>query len=213
MTESIAIRTALTSWGAGAAPADTEALVLLLHGYGSNAADLAGLAPAVPAGYAWASLEAPLAMGHGGFAWFAIERPGDPDAAPVQAAAAAIETWVAENVPVSATVVPFGFSQGGLMASQLLRSVPRRVAAALILGGFVLGGEQPGDAALAVERPPVFNGRGTLDTVITAAAVARTTEWLPAHTTLTDRTYPGLAHGISPEELADAVAFLTALRP
>ena len=205
------VTAALTSWGAGAAPADTPAVVLFLHGYGSNEADLAGLAASLPAGYAWASLRAPLVLGPGSFSWFRIVTPGDPDAAPVEEATASILSWIEEALPASAVVVPFGFSQGGLMASQLLRAVPRRVAAALVLGGFVLGAPQPGDTALEVERPPVFSGRGAADGVIPADAVARADAWLPSHSTLTRRTYPGLGHGISAEELADAVAFLEAL--
>ena len=54
---------------------------------------------------------------------------------------------------------------------------------------------------------PVFWGRGTEDAVITDAAVARTQEWLPGHSNLTERIYERLAHGISADELNDIVAF------
>ncbi|WP_440710612.1 alpha/beta hydrolase [Herbiconiux sp. YIM B11900] len=209
----LAVTTAITSWGAGPAPAGTRVLVLLLHGYGSNEADLASLAPALPAGFAWASLRAPLTLSPGSFSWFPITTPGAPAAEPVEVATDAITEWIAQTVPAETAVVPLGFSQGGLMASQLLRSATRRVAASVILGGFVLGHPQPGDEALTVDRPPVFSGRGTLDGVITAEAVARTEAWLPEHSTLTSRHYDGLGHGISPEELADVVAFLEALAP
>lgn len=207
----LAVTTAITSWGAGPAPQDTRALVLLLHGYGSNEGDLASLTPALPTGFAWASLRAPLTLTAGSYSWFPITSPGAPSAEPVEEATAAIQSWIAQTVAVETAVVPLGFSQGGLMASQLLRSEPRRVAASVILGGFVLGHPQPGDEILSAERPPVFSGRGTLDGVITAEAVARTDAWLPGHSLLTDRRYDGLGHGISPEELADVVAFLQSL--
>lgn len=207
----LAVTTTITSWGDGPAPTGTRAVALLLHGYGSNEADLASLAPDLPAGFAWASLRAPLTLGAGSYSWFPITTPGAPAAGPVELATAAIEEWIAQSVPTETAIVPLGFSQGGLMASQLLRSVPRRVAASVILGGFVLGHPQPGDEMLALERPPVFEGRGTLDGVITAEAVARTDAWLPSHSTVTRRRYDGLGHGISPEELADVVAFLQSL--
>jgi phospholipase/carboxylesterase len=185
---------------------------LLLHGYGSNERDLAGLVPMLGLDLPWASLRAPLPAGPGA-AWFQIRTPGSPDAAPVEAATAEIWSWVDEHLDAATRVVPIGFSQGGLMASQLLRTRPERVIAPVVLGGFVLGAPQPADALLAETRPPAFWGRGADDRVIAAHAVARTAEWLPRHTTLVERVYPGLAHGISPEELADVRAFLAAHLP
>lgn len=124
------------------------------------------------------------------------------------AATDAIWQWVDATLPADARVVPIGFSQGGLMASQLLRTDASRTVAPVILGGFVQGAEQPEDDRLAAEKPAVFSGRGDEDRVIAPAAVARTDAWLPAHTTLTARTYPGLAHGINQAELADVREYL-----
>ncbi|WP_163275006.1 alpha/beta hydrolase [Cellulomonas iranensis] len=201
-----ALRT-VRSPGPGADP--TAPTVLLLHGFGSDEHDLAGLAPHLPSGLPWAALRAPLDLPHGGAAWFPITTPGTPDPAPVAAAADAIWAWVDAELGPDATVAPLGFSQGGLMASELLRTRPGRVVATVVLGGFVAGGERPGDATLAGTRPPVFWGRGELDTVIAPHAIERTAAWLPAHSTLTARTYPGLAHGIDAAELADVRASLT----
>lgn len=186
------------------------AVAILLHGYGSNERDLAGLMPMLGMQLPWASLRAPLSAGPGS-AWFEITTPGSPDAAPVEAATAAIWAWVDEHLDAATHVVPIGFSQGGLMATQLLRTRPERVLAPVVLGGFVLGAPQPADAELAATRPAVFWGRGAEDRVIAAHAIARTGEWLPAHSTLTERVYPGLAHGIDARELADVREFLSPL--
>jgi phospholipase/carboxylesterase len=194
----------------GWATEPTPVVAVLLHGYGSNEHDLAGLAPAIGLELPWASLRAPIELGNGGAAWFEITTPGDPDAAPVEASTEAIWAWVDEAAGPDATVVPVGFSQGGLMASQLLRSRPERVLAPVILGGFVLGHPQPGDDALAAGRPAAFWGRGEVDRVIGPPAIARTGAYLPGHTTLTERVYPGLAHGIDGAEVADVRAFLAA---
>ena len=192
----------------GDAPAPS-AVALLLHGYGSNERDLTGLVPALQLELPWASLRAPLPAGPGA-AWFQVTTPGSPDAAPVEAATAAIWAWVDEHLDAATRVVPIGFSQGGLMATQLLRTRPERVLAPVVLGGFVLGARQPADEALAAARPAVFWGRGAVDHVIAAHAVERTSEWLPRHSTLVERVYPGLAHGISVDELADVSKFLSA---
>lgn len=185
-------------------------VAVFLHGFGSNERDLAGLAQALPAGIPWVSLQAPIPVGPGGYAWFPIGEPGNPDPAPVAAAVDAIWEWADAVLPEGARIVPIGFSQGGLMASQLLRTAPERVIAPVILGGFVQAGEQPGDAVLRETRPAAFSGRGELDRVIAAPAVARTDAWLPEHTTATTRSYSGLAHGIDVRELDDMRAFLAA---
>lgn len=187
-----------------------DAVVLFLHGFGSNEQDLSSLAPALGLDLPWASLRAPLELGNGGAAWFEITTPGAPDAAPVQEATAAIWAWIEENVDSSTRIVPIGFSQGGLMASQLLRTRPERVVAPVILGGFVLGAIQRGDQTLREDLPPVFWGRGAEDRVIAPVAIDRTTEFLPAHSRLTEKVYPGLAHGINAAELDDVRDFITA---
>ncbi|WP_375407550.1 alpha/beta hydrolase [uncultured Amnibacterium sp.] len=185
-------------------------VALLLHGYGSNEHDLAGLVPAIGLALPWASLRAPLELAPGASAWFALTMPGDPDPAPVMEATEAIWAWIDASAGLEARVVPIGFSQGGLMASQLLRTRPRRVLAPVVLAGFVLGTEQPADADLLAERPAAFWGRGDADRVITPDAIARTAAFLPQHTTLVERIYRGLAHGVSAEEIDDVRAFLAA---
>ena len=183
-------------------------VAVLLHGYGSNELDLAGLAPAIGLALPWASLRAPVALGGPAAAWFTITTPGAPDAEPVEAATDAIWRWVDAVAGEGARVVPIGFSQGGLMASQLLRTRPDRVVAPVVLGGFVLGGPQPADDRLRIEKPALLWGRGDADRVITPQAIARTADFLPEHTTLVERVYAGLAHGVSGEEIDDVRAFL-----
>jgi phospholipase/carboxylesterase len=187
-----------------------SAMPLLLHGYGSNENDLTSLVPALGLQLPWASLRAPLELGNGGAAWFAISTPGNPAAEPVVEATEAIWAWVDANLDPSVRVIPIGFSQGGLMASQLLRTRPDRVLATVVLGGFVLGAPQPGDGDLAASLPPVFWGRGAEDRVIGVPAIERTSGFLPQHSTLVERVYPGLAHGISQGEVDDVSAFIAA---
>jgi len=192
-----------------ARPLDSASVVaVFLHGFGSNERDLAGLASVLPAQTPWASLRAPIDVGPGRHAWFPLAEPGRPAPASVAAAVEAVWEWVDAELPAGTRIAPIGFSQGGLMASQLLRTAPDRVIAPVILGGFVLEGEQAADAQLAASRPAIFSGRGDEDHVIAASAVTRTDAWLPSHATATVRTYPGLAHGISPRELADVRDFL-----
>ncbi|MCW2825977.1 MAG: putative esterase [Aeromicrobium sp.] len=192
---------------------DADALVLLLHGFGSNEQDLPGLAAHLPAGLATVSVRAPLTLGPGSYAWVPITVPGRPDPAIVAASTEALLAWFDDRVPADRPVVLLGFSQGGLMVSQLLRARPERFVAALVLSGFVLDADLPGDAALAVRHVPVFFGHGDADPVIAPDATQRASVWLAEHAATTERTYAGLAHAISAEELEDVGVFLRAHVP
>ena len=186
-------------------------LVIVMHGRGSDEQDLASLFPLLPAGFVYASLRAPHRMGEG-FAWFddAVETPGDPRMSSADAAADAVLTWM-RHLPWQPTRVgALGFSQGGAMATHLLRQGHGIVSFAVNLAGFTISGTHPADAALASERPPLFWGRGSIDPYFTPALVARCDEWMPQHATLTTAVYPGLGHSVSEEMLADVDRFLRA---
>lgn len=199
-------------WTPSAPARDDAPLLVLLHGYGSHEHDLVGLVPHLPRSLRSVAVRAPLTAGPG-YAWVPIVDPGRPDPAATQDAAEAVLTWLDEHVPASTPVALLGFSQGGLMVTHLLRNRPERFFAGVVLSGFTADVKLPGDAALAETAPPVFFGRGDVDPVITPEAFARTSAWLPEHTTLTEVVYPGLAHGISQQELADVTRFLTGVLP
>jgi len=184
---------------------DAPVALILFHGYGADEQDLAPLGPVLAPAVPWAALRAPIELAHGGYAWFPLVALGDRD--PAGATHAAWQ-WIDAHLAPDAKVVAAGFSQGGLMATQLLRTRPGRVAATVVLSGFVQAAPQPADERLAAERPAVFWGRGSRDPMINADAIERTGQWLAAHSTLTERVYPGLAHGIGNQEIADVRAFL-----
>lgn len=193
-------------------------LVLFLHGYGADERDLAPLAAALPADFAWASLRAPLALPQGGRAWFPIERvpvtSGDePPADALREATAALLAWIEGNVPAQAPIVPLGFSQGGLMATRLLRVRPERFAAAVVLSGFVAPGREEGDRRLAELRPPLLFGYGEADPVIEPGVFAAAERLLSELVELELVRRPGLGHGIDPVELDAVRAFLERLGP
>lgn len=197
---------ALSSGDLGADPSGPT--LVLLHGFGAHEGDLAALAGRVAPGRPWASMRAPIELAPGSHAWFHITTPGSPAPDQVAPATDALWRWIDRNLGETSRVVPLGFSQGGLMATELLRTRPDRVPAAVVLSGFVQGTPHPGDAELEALRPALFWGRGDGDRVIAAHAMERTAAWLPAHTRPEVRLYPGLSHGISPQEVADVRDFL-----
>lgn len=183
---------------------------VFLHGWGSDERDLAGLAPYLPRGLAWGSVRAPLRHPSFGFAWYPLESERSwEEQAPIDEAVAALWAWADETLGDDTPILPIGFSQGGLMASQLLRTRPQRVPAAVILSGYALPSPQVADAVLADSLPPVFWGRGDLDPVIPPSAIAATQATLPGIASLEEHVYDGLSHQVSERELDDVRAFLT----
>jgi len=196
-----------------------EPLVIVMHGRGSHEGDLPSLFPLLPSGVVYASLRAPISgapYGLGGWTWFPLDVPAGPVPADVSAAAQAVLAWldrVEAAFGAPAAIAPLGFSQGGMMAIQLLREAPYRFAAAVDLSGVAAGGTVAGDEVLAAQRPPLFWGRDTDDPIIAASGVVHTTAWTPDHFSVTAREYPGIAHSISPAEIDDVAAFLREVLP
>lgn len=183
-------------------------VIVLLHGYGSNESDLPGIASWLGIDWPWVSLRAPHALGNGGFAWFPITAPLNPSADDVAAPTHAVWEWIDEHVPATTPLAVIGFSQGGLMATQLLRTRPGRIHRAALLAGFVTGASQVGDPDLLVSKPTVFWARGDSDTVVSGEAVGRAKDFLTSHTALIERVYPGLGHSVDERVLTDLREYL-----
>jgi phospholipase/carboxylesterase len=181
---------------------------LFLHGYGSNEDDLPGLVEYLPK-LSYVSPRAPLTLQPGSYAWAPITVPGNPSAEPVEAATAELWEWIDANVQAGSMIIPIGFSQGGMMATQLLRTRPERVLATVVLSGFTLGTEQPADALLREELPPLIYCRGLEDNVVSADAVTRTEDWVKQHTTATVKSYYRLGHSVDNRVMDDVAAFLS----
>ncbi len=189
-------------------------LMLCLHGWGSNEDDLAGMMRYVAPYNDYVSLRAPLVlqeaspMQGGAYSWLHDAIPvGEDLDHDAFAAASAIDDWVATHVAPERPVVPIGFSQGGMLAIQLLRVHPERYRAAISLSGFLAPGvvphTHPADARLLDLNIPTFYGYGSADTVVPKYDIYETLAWLEEYTWLTAHEYRGLDHAVSLEEFAD----------
>ena len=183
-------------------------LIVLMHGWSYDERHPFGFAHLFPSQMVVASVRAPYAEA-GGYAWFPSRgNPiGDPQPRVANDAADAVLDWL-DTLPTPSSTGLLGFSQGGAMVLQLMRRDPGRFDYGVQLAGFVVGDCQPGDAVLARTRPPVFWGRGELDTVIPRQAIARTQSWMAAHTSAESVVYRSLGHDVAGREVTDFAAFL-----
>jgi phospholipase/carboxylesterase len=186
---------------------DDLPLLLVFHGHGSNERTLFGDADALFPDHVVASLRGPLDVGPDAFSWAPPSVPGHPDPDAVRDCTAAVVSWV-ETLPFLTGISLVGFSQGGLMVTELLRALPDRFSAAVLFAGFALDRAAQGDDRLAAHQVPLLSSRGSADDVITPEAFAFTDAWLASHTAATFTIYQGLDHSVSPEEWDEAVRFI-----
>ena len=192
-----------------------EALVVLLHGFGSNGADLISMAPywaKLLPGAAFVAPNAmePVAQAPGGFQWFPIANL-DPHLMErgVRQAAQAVERFLdreAEKYGLDARRIALvGFSQGAMMALHV--GLRRPTAAILGYSGVLVGGEK-----LKQEmryKPPILLVHGDRDPTIPIPALFDSAQALAeaGHGAQWHISY-GVAHSIGPDGLEIGGAFL-----
>ena len=183
---------------------DPAPMVLLLHGLGSDERDLAGLVPHLPPDFSYVSLRG-IHRYVQGYAWLdSTIDPARPQA--LETSAAAVESWIDEQpAPVVGAI---GFSQGGMLALQLLRRDARALDWIVQLSGAPFPAPMPGDAALARRRPRALWGHGGLDPLFDEEREARVREFMTAHTRLEEERRPQLGHAVDEVELRSVAAFL-----
>lgn len=194
-------------------------LVILFHGYGSNGADLAGLAQHWAADFpdvSWVSPNAPEPVpgAPGGFQWFPISRL-DPAAmeSGVRMAGPTADHFIASELrrhqlePADLALV--GFSQGTMLALHLALRQPSPIAGVLGYSGALAGGEKLKDEMAS--RPPVMLIHGDRDDVLPVGF-----SWLAAQQLAAAghgaefHISQGLPHSIGPDGLELGARFLKA---
>lgn len=193
-----------------------NALIILLHGYGSNSEDLIAIArmiqPALP-GAAFIAPNAPSRMPQlaAAFQWWSIETFSMAErAAGADAAAAELDAFITQEAEAaglpSNRVLLIGFSQGTMMALHV--GLRRRESLAGIIGisGMLVAPERVG--AEIESRPPVLLIHGTEDDVVPFRSMGLASSALSAagvpveiHESL------GVAHSVGQDGLAAATAF------
>lgn len=200
---------------------ETRSIVVFLHGYGANGADLLGLAD--PLGEhlpdtLFVAPDAPETIPGMpfGFQWFPIpwiDGSSEEEAQRGLMAAsddlnAFLDALMVDEDVLPEQVVLFGFSQGTMMA---LHVAPRRedeVAGIVAFSGRLLSPELLEDEAIS--RPPILLVHGDADDVVPPQSLPEAAEALQAAgwQDVYAHIMKGTAHGIAPDGLQVALAFM-----
>jgi phospholipase/carboxylesterase len=197
-------------------------LVILLHGYGSNGADLIGLAPywraALPqTAFVSPNAPEPCPGAPGGYQWWGLSSldrnaraAGAARAAPV--VDAFIDAEMARHGLGEEAIALVGFSQGTMMA---LHVGPRRERTlAGIVGYSGMLADEAGLAASARTKPPILLVHGDADPMIPVAALGAAQEALTRQGfAVQSHVSPGLGHSIDAAGLQLGGAFLKRVLP
>ena len=203
-----------------AASGKGTSLVIFLHGYGANAQDLMGLADPLASHMPdtiFAAPDAPeeCAGSPMGFQWFPIpwiDGSSEEDSAKgMEAAVDDLNAYLdkvmtQEGVGADKTIL-FGFSQGTMMA---LHVAPRRkdvLAGVVGFSGRLMTPEALEDEAIS--KPPVLLVHGDQDDVVPPASLNEAGDALAvAGFEVFAHVMKGTAHGIAPDGLSVAAAFM-----
>jgi phospholipase/carboxylesterase len=183
---------------------DPKGLIVLLHGWGANARDLASLAPLLHLpDYQFFCPDAPFPHPHvfEGKMWYDLETSEHTG---LRESQRLLTDWLKglesqTGVPLSRTIVA-GFSQGGAMTLDVglgLGNTPA-LAGLVVFSGYL---HAPIDRQTAI-RPPVLMLHGTQDPIVPVTAARQARDILTQLGITTNYREFDIAHEICPEEIA-----------
>jgi phospholipase/carboxylesterase len=207
-------------------PKDASRVVVFLHGYGADGADLLGLAdvlaPHLP-GTAFYAPDAPERSANNpfGYQWFPIpwldgsteEQARASMVLSIEDINAFLDKVLADEGLTPDQMAVIGFSQGTMMALHVLPRRDQPVACIIGFSGRLLSPETL--AAEAVSKSPVLLIHGDQDPMVPFADLGLAADALAqaGFDTFT-HVMKGTGHGISPDGLGAALQFLkTNLKP
>ena len=196
-----------------------QPLVIFLHGYGSNEADLFSLKEGLPASYTYLAVRAPQVLEQGSYQWFHKKGDGayDGDSDDLQRSAALLADFVTKAANKYHTtadrVFLVGFSQGAIMSYEVALRHPTAVRGIAALSGKVLPvlrsqlKADPAQASLAL-----FIGHGTDDQRLPFTDGSDANSLLSGLGLVPEpRIRMELGHSISEREIEDLNAWLLRL--
>jgi phospholipase/carboxylesterase len=191
---------------------DKNPLLLLLHGYGSNEADLFSFASELPDEYYIISARAPYDLQYGSYAWYAINFDADQNKFSDHEQAKISRDVIAqfideliETYPIDTNdITLLGFSQGSILSYAVALSHPEKIKRVIALSGYV---SEPileeNYRNNDFSNLSIFASHGTVDQVIPVEWARKTKPFLDnLGIRSIYKEYP-VGHGVAPQNFYD----------
>lgn len=209
-------------------PETTGPVVILLHGFGAPGDDLVPLAQEVPAppGTRWVIPEAPIDLGFGARAWWMIDiearqaailrgqgvnlsREQPPGLAEARQSILSLIASIESDLHVPASQIALvGFSQGGMLAMDVMLHAPSAFAGVAVLSGTLIAEDDWTPLMSQRKTVPVLLSHGQSDPILPFAHSERLRDVL-SNAGLQVRWVPfSGGHAIPPVVIDQLSAFL-----
>src|SRR3954453_5030541 len=197
----------------GAPLARARAAAILVHGRGSNAEDILGLADEFAQDdIAYLAPQAPGGSWYP-YSFLAPLEQNEPHLSRALATLGAVLEQVAREGFTPERVALIGFSQGGGLAlGYVARNAKRYGAVAGLSAGLIGPPGTPRNYGGSLASTPVFLGCSDVDSHIPLARVHESREVLEElGAEVTERIYPGMGHTVNADEIAHVTKLLVNL--
>lgn len=192
--------------------AEKNPLLLLIHGYGSNEADLFSFASELPDEYYIISARAPHDLQYGSYAWYAINFDADQnkfsDLDQARESSQIIINFIEEliaNYPIDTHKINLlGFSQGAILSYAIALANPKKISKIIALSGYLNEDMlETNYKKNDFSTLKFFHSHGTVDQVIPVEWARKTSPVLKElNINATYKEYP-VGHGVSPQNFYD----------
>jgi phospholipase/carboxylesterase len=194
-------------------------LILLLHGYGSNAQDLFSFASELPEDAYVVSAEAPYSLMYNAYAWYAINFDADEkkfsDVGQARISREIVMRLIEElqekyNIDAQ-NVTLMGFSQGAILSYAVAVSYPEKIKKVVAMSGYF-------NEEIAVDdyfhqdfsKLQFFISHGLMDEVIPVSWAEKSVEKINSmNIQNVFKTY-SVGHGVAPQNFRDILDWLKA---
>lgn len=192
-------------------------LIVLLHGYGSNEADLFSFSEELPDEFLIISPRAPLSLGFGSYAWYSIgfnsDGPNFSDISEAKESLLRIDKFLQEIIDEyevdTTNIFLLGFSQGTILSTAYALNHPKKIQHVVALSGYV--NEEllePNVANNTYDNLDFFVSHGTVDQVIPVELARKTSGFLNnIGVKNVYQEYP-VGHGVAPQNFFDLKKWL-----
>ncbi|HEY6171311.1 MAG TPA: dienelactone hydrolase family protein [Candidatus Kapabacteria bacterium] len=201
-------------------PDEPAITLLIMHGYGADEFDLLPIAKQFEGNFNAISIQAPIELDWGGFAWYHLSQTitgihGD-DASRIESEEKVVDFLRSQKEEGKLNeVILMGFSQGAamsysLLANEAFHGLGLNLKAVIALSGYIPLDIRPKLSDRQLGGLPVFMSHGLYDDLIPPQALDSAKELLEKQgATVTAKTYE-VGHGLTEETIADINQFLVA---